>query len=283
MTDPTLAEAVAALGRRLGAAGIEGGAGDARLLASHVLGIDRVRLHVDRDRRLSATELAALGRAGGRRAAGEPVSRIVGRREFWSLSFELCPDTLDPRPDSETVVEAALERVPDRSRPLRLLDLGTGSGCLLIALLTELPRGWGVGVDISDRAAAMARRNAGRLGVGSRAAFLAADWGQALGGRFDLVVGNPPYIAGPEIAALAPEVARFDPLRALAGGADGLDAYRILAPALPGLLAPGGSAVLEVGAGQAADVASLLEDAGMVDLRIVADLAGVQRCVCGKK
>lgn len=283
LTAPTLAEAVTRLARHLDAAGVEGPLGDARLLAVHALGIDRIGLHIDRDRLLSAAETEALDQIGRQRAAGEPVSRIVGHREFWSLSFALSPAILDPRPDSETVVQAALDRLPDRDRPLAILDLGTGSGCLLISLLTELPRAWGVGVDASRDAVTMARRNAMRLGVGDRAAFLAGNWGRALEGAFDLLVCNPPYVAESEIDALAPEVARFDPRSALSGGADGLDVYRALAPSLPALLTPRGWVVLEVGAGQATAVTTYLADAGLVALETVNDLAGVPRCVCGKK
>ncbi len=283
LTAPTLAEALARMSRRLDAAGVEGPMRDARLLAAHALGVDRIALHVDRDRRLSSCEQEALHRLGRRRAAGEPVSRIVGRREFWSLAFELSPATLDPRPDSETLVQAALDRMPDRDRPLSILDLGTGSGCLLIALLSERPRAWGVGVDVSRDAAAVARRNANRLGVADRAAFLAGDWGQALAGGFDLVVANPPYVAAPEFGVLAPEVARFDPRLALVAGEDGLEAYRALAPFVAGLLTAGGLAVLEVGAGQAPAVVSILADAGLAGMESIDDLAGVQRCVCGRK
>ena len=282
-TIPTLTEAVTGLARRLGAAGVDDAAGDARLLATHALGIDRIGLHVDRDRRLTAAELAELERLGRRRATREPVSRILGHREFWSLEFALSPATLDPRPDSETLVQAALDRVEDRDRALTVLDLGTGSGCLLIALLAELPNARGIGIDVSVDAAATARRNAARLGVADRAGFLVGDWAAALGASFDLVVSNPPYIAEPEVAGLAPEVARFDPHAALIAGPDGLQAYRALAPALPALLNPDGWAVLEVGAGQASAVASLLAEAGLADLAAIRDLGGVKRCICGKK
>lgn len=283
MTGLTLAEAVTRLARQLDSAGVEGPLGDARLLAVHALTIDRTSLHTDRDRILSAAEWEAMERLGRRRAVGEPVSRIVGEREFWSLPFALSPAILDPRPDSETVIQAVLDRLPVRDRPLAMLDLGTGSGCLLIALLTEYPHAWGVGVDASTDAAAMARDNANRLGVGDRASFLVGEWGHALIGGFDLVVSNPPYIVDGEIDTLAPDVALFDPRSALSGGADGLDAYRALAPAIPGLLNPGGWAVLEVGDGQSRVVESLLADAGLAGLGPVDDLAGVQRCVCGKK
>ena len=282
-TTPTLNEAVTGLARRLGAAGVDDAAGDARLLATHALGIDRIGLHVDRDRRLTAAELAELERLGRRRATREPVSRILGHREFWSLDFALSPATLDPRPDSETLVQAALDRVEDRDRALTVLDLGTGSGCLLIALLAELPNARGIGIDVSVDAAATARRNAARLGVADRAGFLVGDWAAALGASFDLVVSNPPYIAEPEVAGLAPEVARFDPRAALIAGPDGLQAYRALAPALPALLNPDGWTVLEVGAGQASAVASLLAEAGLADLAAIRDLGGVKRCICGKK
>ncbi|MEE8272831.1 MAG: peptide chain release factor N(5)-glutamine methyltransferase [Alphaproteobacteria bacterium] len=280
---PTVAEAVAEVARRLAAAGVDDAVADARLLARHALRLDRSRLLADRDHRLSAAQWAELDRLAARRARREPVSRIVGVREFWSLDFALTAATLDPRPDSETVVDAALARVPDRSAPVTVLDLGTGSGCLLLALLSELPNGWGVGVDRSAAAAAMARRNASRLGLARRAAFVTGDWGAALDGAFDLVVANPPYVADAEFAGLAPEVARFDPPLALAGGADGLDAHRALADTVAGLVVPGGWALVEVGAGQADAVAALLDRAGLRDLASVADLAGIPRCVAGRK
>ncbi len=282
-TAPTVAEAVVRLARRLAAAGVEDAAADARLLAVEALGIDRVAMHVDRDRPLTDAQTAALDRLARRREAREPVSRITGHREFWSLDFVLSPATLDPRPDSETLVQAALDRVPDRGRPLTILDLGTGSGCLLIALLAELPRARGIGVDISAEAAVAARRNAARLGVAGRADFLVSDWASALALRVDLVLCNPPYIARSETDSLAPEVARFDPDAALFGGLDGLDAFRELAPALPAVLNAGGWACLEVGAGQALTVMGLLGEAGLVELAAIEDLNGLKRCVCGKK
>ncbi len=282
-TAPTLAEAVVRLTRQLADAGVETAAGDARLLAAEALGVDRIALYVDRDRPLTPDECSALERLGGRRAAREPVSRILGHREFWSLDFALSPAVLDPRPDSETIVQAALDRLPHRDRPLTVLDLGTGSGCLLIALLSELPQARGIGVDVSAEAVTVARRNAGRLGVAGRAGFLVSEWASSLTARFDLVVCNPPYIARPERRRLAPEVARFDPKEALFGGADGLDAYRLLAPELPRLLNLGAWACLEVGVGQAESVTGLLGDAGLIDLAAIEDLNGLKRCVCGKK
>jgi release factor glutamine methyltransferase len=216
-----------------------------------------------------------------RRAGHEPVSRILGHREFWSLDFALGPATLDPRPDSETLVEAALAACPDR--PLRVLDLGTGTGCLLLAVLHDRPAAFGLGVDRSEAAAGTARANARALGLADRAAFLVGDWATALDARFDLILSNPPYIPEAEIAALDPEVRDHDPHLALSGGADGLDAYRDLAVALPGLLVPGGTAVVELGIGQAADVAALFRAAGLDITATPHDLAGIPRCLVAKK
>ncbi len=214
-----------------------------------------------------------------RRCAGEPVSRILGRREFWSLDFALTPDVLDPRPDSETVVEAALAHLGSRDREAAVLDLGTGSGCLLLAVLSELPGAWGVGIDKSVGACRAARENAGRLGFGARAHFVVGDWGAALGARFDAVLCNPPYIAERDIAALAPEVARHDPWAALSGGEDGLDGYRAVLAGVARLLAPGGFAVLELGQGQGQAVSALAGAGGLCTLASNADLSGIERCV----
>jgi release factor glutamine methyltransferase len=211
-----------------------------------------------------------------RRAAGEPLSRLRGAREFWSLDFALSPETLDPRPESETLVAAALDAVPDRAARLRLLDLGTGTGCLLLALLSELPNAWGLGIDRAAGAAATARANAVALGLASRAAFIVGDWGEALRGGFDFVVSNPPYIPSADIPALAPEV-RHDPLRALDGGPDGLDAYRALAPDLARLLR--GTALIELGAGQAPAAARIMRTAGLDVRGTRPDLAGIDRCL----
>jgi release factor glutamine methyltransferase len=214
-----------------------------------------------------------------RRAAREPVSRILGAREFWGLPFALSRGTLDPRPDSETLVEVALALVRDRGATLRLVDFGTGSGCLLLALLTELPNATGVGVDRAADAAAAARRNARALGLGGRASFLVGDWAEALLGRFHLVIANPPYIPTAAIAGLEPEVAEHDPHLALDGGADGLAAYRALAAATGRLLAPGGHAVFEIGEGQGEAVTLIFEQAGLVYSGAHADLAGRERCL----
>ncbi|MGD9743646.1 MAG: peptide chain release factor N(5)-glutamine methyltransferase, partial [Dongiaceae bacterium] len=214
-----------------------------------------------------------------RRLAREPVSRILGEREFWSLPFRLGAATLDPRPDSETLIAAVLARVVERSAPLRLLDLGTGTGCLLLALLSELPRARGIGIDLASSAVAVATENAMRLGLGRRALFRIGDWDRGLAGRFDIVVSNPPYIPHREIEALAPEVRRYDPRLALDGGADGLAGHRALAGLLPRRLTPRGIAAIELGAGQGPAAAAIYEAAGVALLDRVADLSETLRCL----
>ncbi len=207
-----------------------------------------------------------------RRAAREPVSRIVGRREFWSREFLLAPEVFDPRPDSETVVEVALAAMPSFRT---VLDLGTGSGCLLAALLTEQPEARGLGIDRSPAACRVARQNL----QGLSAVIAAGDWGCAVGSRFDLVVSNPPYIPSADIAALMPEVRDYDPRLALDGGADGLDAYRAVLHNLSHLLSPGGVVVLELGIGQANAVAALARAQGFLVQDIHADLGGIPRAM----
>ena len=278
----TLAEAVAQASKRLAAAGIDDPRRDARLLACRLLGAGPELLLGQPDKELSAAEAERIEAAVARRAAREPVSRILGEREFWSLSFALNAETLDPRPDSETLVEAVLAALPERAAPLRLLDLGTGTGCLLLALLSELPRASGTGIDVSAAAVAQAAANAARLGLGERARFLEHSWDDGLaleGAPWDVIASNPPYIASGEIAGLAPEVAGYDPAAALDGGPDGLDAYRSLIPAAAAVLAPGGLLALEIGRGQAEDVEGLLTAAGLTPLRRAADLAGIERCL----
>ncbi len=219
-----------------------------------------------------------------RRAAGESLSRIRGRREFWSLTLAISPDVLDPRPETETIVEAALAKFAERrGEALRVLDLGVGSGALLCAILREFPAARGLGVDLSEGAARIARANVEALGLASRAEIRAGDWGAGLDGPFDLIVSNPPYIRSGEIAGLAREVRDHDPRLALDGGADGLEAYRAILPQIAGLLAPAhGWFFLEVGAGQAEAVKDLAVEAGLADLAILPDLAGVARVVGGR-
>ncbi len=276
----TLGAARAAGTARLAAAGVEDARRDAGLLLAAAAEVEPGTERAWPERPLTAEAQTRYDGYLRRREAREPVARILGRREFWSLSFELSEATLDPRADSETLVEALLERIGRRDRALRLLDLGTGSGCLLLALLAELPRAWGVGLDRSEAAAATARRNAEALGLAARSAFVVGDWAGALvsagdggGAGFDLIVSNPPYITRHELAGLAPEVGRYDPPAALDGGVDGLDAYRALAAALPVLLRPGGWAAVEIGAGQADSASAALVAGGLPSPVLLRDLA----------
>jgi release factor glutamine methyltransferase len=231
---------------------------------------------------LTDTDAATIAQLAARRLAREPVARIVGTKEFWSLELRLSAATLVPRPETETLVEAALALVDAagaRAHPLRIADLGTGSGALLLALLSELPNAFGIATDISTAALHVARDNAARHGLANRAAFVACDFGAALGGSLDLVVCNPPYVRHGDIAALAPEVRRHDPIAALDGGPDGLAAYRALARDARRLLAPRGHLVVELGAGTECEVAALFTNAGVVAARARRDLAGVARAL----
>lgn len=212
-----------------------------------------------------------------RRAKGEPVARILRRREFWSLPFTISPAVLDPRPDSEILVESALAHFPPDKKSLRVLDLGTGSGALLLAFLSERPHACGVGLDCSREAIKVAQHNAKQLGLAGRTSFVAGDWTAPLSASFDLILANPPYIPSNEIPALAPEVRCFDPTLALDGGADGLNAYRALAPNLPLSLAPKGRIILEAGYNQAHLIKSLLASAGLKFYTSYDDLAGHPR------
>lgn len=276
-------EALAQARDQLRRAGIENPALDARLLAAHAFGTDATGLLLRADNMVDAAAAEHLSVLVGRRIARQPVGRILGTREFWGLPFRLSPDTLEPRPDTETVVETALAIIdarPDgRAAPLKVLDLGTGSGCLLIALLHELPHGTGIGIDRSVGAATTARANAAANEVDTRAAFFCGDWAHALNERFDLVVSNPPYIAHRVVAGLAPEVVGHDPALALDGGDDGLDAYRAILADLPRLLAPDGAAVLEIGYDQEAALRALADTSGMAIEGVRRDLGGQPRAV----
>lgn len=246
---------------RLRAAGIEGAQLDARVLLAHALDVDAAQLVATSDDPVGQDAQHRFAAAIARRAAREPVARIVGVKEFWSRDFALSPEVLVPRPETETLIEAALLARPVRGARLRVLDLGVGSGVLLGAILLERPVSLGVGVDRSQDAVATARDNLATLGVADRAHFVCGDWGNSLGVRFDLVVANPPYIASGELQRLPVEVREHDPARALDGGADGFDAYRAILSDLRRLLAPGGIAVLELGDGQESAVAELARDA----------------------
>lgn len=262
------------------ARGLENAEREARALIKAGLGLTDLDLVARAELAVSHDDAIRLRALAARRAAGEPLARLAGRREFWSLDFALAPETLVPRPETETLVEAALALFPDSRAPLRILDLGTGSGALLAALLSEYPAAYGVGVDLSQGAARQARDNLARLGLRERAGVLVGRWAEAIAGRFDLVVSNPPYIPSNDIATLDREVREHDPLLALDGGPQGLDAYRALARALPALLRPGGRGVLELGIGQEDDVAALLAAAGLpADGPARRDLSGIARAI----
>lgn len=258
--------------RLLAAAGIETPRAEARLLLAHALGISR-------DATLTAAptpqQSAAIAALVTRRAAHEPFAYIVGRKEFWSLDFKVGPGVLIPRPDTETLIEEALRLVPDRSAPLRIADLGTGCGALLVAALKEFPNARGVGFESSPEAFEFATSNAASL-VGPRGEIRAGDW-HCADGPFDLIFSNPPYIPTADIESLAPEVCRHEPHAALDGGPDGLNAYRGLSELLPKILKPGGHAILEIGIGQASAMELLFRKLEIV--RIAPDLAGVPRCL----
>jgi release factor glutamine methyltransferase len=270
----TAGEALRHAASALRQAGIESANLEARLLLAHALGVDRSVL-IDRRREIDAASFHALLH---RRLEHEPLALITGRQGFWTLDLAVSRDTLIPRADSETLITAAVDALAQRP-PRRILDLGTGTGCLLLAALVEFPEAFGVGVDLSPQAAALARRNAADNGLADQSAFLAGDWARAIAGRFDLVLSNPPYIPRREIATLMPEVALHEPVRALDGGEDGLDAYRAILTILPDLLTADGVAILELGAGQADLVASMAARSGLEKAALCHDLGGVGRAL----
>lgn len=279
--DMTVAQARRALADVFRQADFDSPELDARLLVGHALGLDHTALTVESGRSLGGDAAHALTALAARRLEREPVARILGAKEFWGLSLRLNEATLVPRPETETVVEAALAAIDSagsRNRALRTADLGTGSGALLIALLTELPNAFGIGTDVSREALAAAGGNADRLGVAGRAEFTVSDFGAALTGSFDLVVSNPPYIASADIDTLPPEV-RHDPRRALDGGADGLDCYRTIAGQAPRLLRSNGDLVVELGIGQEPAVATLFRTAGLIPSPARPDLLGIPRAL----
>lgn len=278
----TIAEARRALGNAFRAAAIETPELDARILIGHALARDHAALVAGATRSLEAGEAAQIAALAARRLAGEPVARIVGQREFWGLLLSVTPAVLVPRPETETVVELALELVgADRARPLRIADLGTGSGAILLALLAELPQASGIGTDISPDALAVACANARSLRLERRARFIESDFGRALEGPFDLVVSNPPYVASRDIAQLSREVRDHDPRRALDGGEDGLNAYRRIAADAPRLLGAG-NLVVEIGAGQAEDVTAVFAEKGLAVTRFRHDLLGTVRALAAQ-
>ena len=275
MTRDLVAKAAA----RLAAAGIEDARSEAWLLLAATSGRDRAELMAGAVTTLTAAQEVRLEELVRRRRAREPIAYLLGEKEFWSLAFGVGPAVLIPRPETETVVEAVLAEIGAPMAARRLLDLGTGSGCLLLALLSELPDATGLGVDQSADALAIARRNAERLGLGARASFRHGRWGEALRGAFDVIVSNPPYVAEHEWAGLQPEIRDFEPKAALVAGPDGLAAYRALAPDCARLLAPDGLCALEIGHRQGDAAAAILRPHNLQVTQRCRDLAGIERCL----
>ncbi|MGB0083977.1 MAG: peptide chain release factor N(5)-glutamine methyltransferase [Rhodomicrobiaceae bacterium] len=288
--DATLQAIIALLAAEFGTAGLPTPELDARLIVLHACGVSREGYLLDPKRAVSREQAALIASYRRRRLAREPVSRIVGSREFWGRDFLIGPDVLDPRPETETLIETALDVLRQQGRlaePLSLLDLGTGSGCILLTLLAELPQAWGIGVDRSLGAIEIARENARKLGVDSRSTFVLADWAEPFCGPFDLILSNPPYIRSEEIAGLAEDVRRYDPAFALDGGADGLNAYRRIATNSFDCASFQSWILLEAGQSQAKDITRIFHDAGwwssVDDVRVDRDLAGINRVVAIKR
>lgn len=262
--------------------GIDDALVDARVLIGQALNLERAQLISQSDRLLETREINVISALVARRLKREPVSRILGHREFWDLDLNVSPDVLVPRPETETVVEAALDFVVHgglRQEKLRILDIGTGTGALLLALLQELPNAVGTGTDLSEAAIAVARGNAERNKLSGRARFVVCNIADGIEGPFDLIVSNPPYIPHAEIATLMPEVRDYDPAMALDGGSDGLDAYRAIARDAHRLLAPGGRLIVELGAGQEPAVAALFSQSGLTVPPARPDLSGIPRAL----
>ncbi|MBS0523146.1 MAG: peptide chain release factor N(5)-glutamine methyltransferase [Proteobacteria bacterium] len=268
----------------LTAAGIDNARFEARLLLTHASGLAIEQLVARGADEVPATVVETARSLTARRVRREPMAYILGEREFWGLPFKVSPAVLVPRPDSETLIEAVLSLMPDRARAWRIADLGLGSGCLLLTLLREYPQAHGVGLEASAEALAVAQENAEALGVAGRACLIAGDWRrpgwiESLGGPFDLVVSNPPYVASAALPKLMPEVASFEPQLALDGGAEGFDAYQVLIAAGPRLVTAGGIMAVEVGEGQAPEIARLFVAAGLSPQPPWKDLGGTDRVV----
>lgn len=279
----TLVSAWKAAKARLEAAGVEGPVIDARLLVEAASGASRVDIITDPHRLLTDEQALTLESLVSRREKREPVSHILGVRGFWKIMLKVTPDVLTPRPDTESLLDVLLPRIPV-DRAVSVLDLGVGSGAILLAILSERPAARGLGVDVSAEAVAVARENAANLGLASRVALLRGDWTAGLASEsFDVVVANPPYIATGDLGDLAPEVRDHEPRLALDGGYDGLEAYRAIAPQIMRVLRPDGVFAVEIGLGQAAAVEALFQDAGAMSVSVHNDLTDRQRIVAGMK
>ncbi len=279
----TLVSAWKAAKARLEAAGVEGPVIDARLLVEAASGASRVDIITDPHRLLTDEQALTLESLVSRREKREPVSHILGVRGFWKIMLKVTPDVLTPRPDTESLLDVLLPRIPV-DRAVSVLDLGVGSGAILLAILSERPAARGLGVDVSAEAVAVARENAANLGLVSRVALLRGDWTAGLASdSFDVVVANPPYIATGDLGDLAPEVRDHEPRLALDGGYDGLEAYRAIAPQIMRVLRPDGVFAVEIGLGQAAAVEALFQDAGAMSVSVHNDLTDRQRIVAGMK
>lgn len=268
--------------KRLEAAGVDSPVLDARLLLEAGAGVARLEIVTDPRRTLGDAQVDAVLALCARREAREPISHILGRKAFWTLDLIVGRDVLTPRPETELVVESALAAMPP-DVPLRVLDLGVGSGAILLAILVERPLAVGVGVDVSTAALAVAQANVEQHGLAERVRLVHGEWDARLDGEFDVLVSNPPYIASGDIEGLAPEVALFEPRLALDGGVDGLEAYRALFAAAPAHLVPGGIFAFEVGRGQADAVAALARGSGLTEWDVRKDLNGIERVVWGRK
>ena len=269
------------LARKFRQRGLDAPGLDARIILGHALGLDRTALAAHSGRVLTPEEAADIAELSARRLGREPIARILGHKEFWGLPFKVNADTLVPRPETETVVEATLSSLSDsrKARGLSIVDLGTGSGALLLALLSEIEGAFGIGTDISFAALLCARDNAAALGLSARASFVVCNYGAGLSGPADILVSNPPYVACGDIAGLQPEVRDFDPRRALDGGPDGLDGYRAITSDVCRLLAPGGVLALELGEGQLGTVTSFFAPGGLEPVTTRYDLSGIARAL----
>ncbi len=277
MRETAVAEALACVRSMLRRAGVDDPRLDARVLVAHVLGCDKARLRGFPEQRLTDVQRDNLRSLATKRAGRMPMAQVLGTWEFWSLDLRVTPDTLTPRPDSEAIVACCLDLAAAHGAPSRIVDLGTGSGCLIVSLLLAWPRCRGLGVDCSEAALAVARDNARSHGLEGRARFERGDWLAGVDGSFDLVVANPPYVPSGDIAGLDPEVARHEPRLALDGGRDGLDCYRAILPGVASRLAPGGFVVLEHGEGQGPGLECLASSSGLEAVSVATDLSGRRR------